>query len=228
MKESKRIVAIIPVKEKSERTPNKNFRSFNSAGESLFDLTLKKLSQIKSLDHIYISTDKISLNLKQTNKISIINRDKFFCNNITPWSEVIENIANSIPEKEDTIVMWCHVTNPLFNSYEDALSKFLELDESTFNSLVVVEKLKEYIVDDKGSPWNYSYGIWHKYSQDLPKLFKINGSLFINYLSEIRKTKYVINTKPFLFPIDSKFGIDIDNEWEYELAQIIYKHFFEK
>ncbi len=29
MKESKRIVAIIPVKEKSERTPNKNFRSFN-------------------------------------------------------------------------------------------------------------------------------------------------------------------------------------------------------
>ena len=30
-----------------------------------------------------------------------------------------------------------------------------------------------------------------------------------------------------LFEIDSKFGIDIDTEWEYELAQILYKYLFE-
>tara|TARA_Y100000589_G_C26945547_1_gene544230 strand:- start:161 stop:292 length:132 start_codon:yes stop_codon:yes gene_type:complete len=40
-----RIVAIIPVKEKSERVPNKNFRTFNSNFESLFELTINKLKK---------------------------------------------------------------------------------------------------------------------------------------------------------------------------------------
>ena len=78
--------------------------------------------------------------------------------------------------------MWCHSTTPLFNSYSDALKKFFELPEDNYNSLVAVEKLKEFIIDEKGMPWNYSYGVWHKYSQDLPNLYKIIGSLFINRL----------------------------------------------
>ena len=85
----------------------------------------------------------------------------------------------------------------------------------------------EFIVDEKGMPWNYMYGIWHKYSQDLPNLYKVAGSLFINKLSEMKKTKYVINSNPYLFEIDSKFSIDIDNEWEFELAQILYKHLYQ-
>ena len=226
----KRIVAIIPVKEKSERVPNKNFRIFNSEGESLLELTLRKLQKIKGLDHIYISTDKSDLNLSKNNpqKISIIKRDKDFCNNITPWSDVINNVINSIPENDDVIIMWCHTTTPLFDHYEKALESFIKLDSTEYNSLVVVEKLKEFIIDEKGMPWNYMYGIWHKYSQNLPNLYKITGSLFINQLSEMKKTRYVINSNPYLFEIDAKFGLDIDTEWEFELAQILHKTITQK
>jgi len=227
MKNQKRIVAVIPVKENSERVPNKNFRPFNSEGESLIDITIKKLSRIEILDHIYISTDKEDFKIDDNEAITVLKREKKFCNNIVPWSDVIYNVMKSIPEKDNTIIMWSHTTTPLFKSYEKALKTFLELDSVKYNSLVVVEKLKEFIIDEKGMPWNYMYGIWHKYSQDLPNLYKITGSLFINELSEMLNTRYVINSKPFLFEIDSKFGIDIDTEWEYELAQILYKYLFE-
>ena len=38
-----KIIAIVPVKERSERVPNKNFRKFTENGNSLLDLTINKL-----------------------------------------------------------------------------------------------------------------------------------------------------------------------------------------
>ena len=52
-----RIVAIIPVKEKSERVPSKNFKTFCNE-KSLLDILLEKLLKVDLLDHIYISTNK--------------------------------------------------------------------------------------------------------------------------------------------------------------------------
>lgn len=218
-----RIVAIIPVKEKSERVSNKNFRPFNADGESLLEITINKLKKVNQIDHIYISTNKKDLKIKNDSKITILSRDNTYCNNVTPWSDVIFNVASSIPESKSSIVMWCHTTNPLFNFYEEAINKFLSCRTNGFNSLVAVEKLKEFIVDEKGMPWNYMYGIWHKYSQDLPNLYKIVGSLFINNLDDMKKNRYVINSNPFLFEVDSKYAIDIDTEWDFKLAQKMYE-----
>ena len=120
--------------------------------------------------------------------------------------------------------MWVHTTTPLFNFYKEALEKYLNLNKNIFNSLVAVEKSKEFLIDEKGRPINYMFGVWHKYSQDLPELFKITGALFINKLSEIKKNRYVIGTNPYLFEVPSKYCLDIDNEWQFELAQIIYKN----
>lgn len=222
-----KIVAVIPVKEKSERVPNKNFRPFNSNGESLLEITINKLQKVNMIDHIYISTNKKDLKIKNNSEITILNRDNNYCNNVTPWSDVIYEVVSSIPEDESTTILWCHTTNPLFNLYEEAINNFLISKKQGFNSLVAVEKLKEFIVDEKGMPWNYMYGVWHKYSQDLPNLYKIVGSLFINNLKDMKKNRYVINSNPYLFEVDSKYAIDIDNEWEFKLAQTMFKLLFE-
>tara|TARA_B100000212_G_C27379283_1_gene536213 strand:+ start:1706 stop:2389 length:684 start_codon:yes stop_codon:yes gene_type:complete len=221
---NKRLVAIIPVKETSERVPEKNFRKFSDNGDSLLDITINKLLRLKKLDHIYISTDKEGLDFSNKKNISIINRDKSFCNNITPWSDVIFHVANSIPEIEDTSVCWVHTTTPLFDFYEEAIEKFLSLDNDKFNSLVAVEKSQEFLIDNKGRPINYMFGVWHKYSQDLPELYKITGALFINNLKSIKANQYVIGTKPFLFDVPPKFCLDIDHLWQFELAQIMYRN----
>ena len=144
------------------------------------------------IDHIYISTNKKDITISNS-KISVLEREEQFCNNITPWSDVIYNVVSSLPEKDDTVVMWCHTTSPLFENYNKAIIKYLEICKSDrFNSLVSVEKSKEFIIDKDGRAWNYNFGVWHKYSQELPNLFKVTGSLFINKLSEMKKIRYVI------------------------------------
>ena len=121
-----RIIAVIPVKNISERVPNKNFRSFTKEGLSLLDLLITRLIKIDLIDHIYISTNKKDLNISDS-KISVIKREEKFCNNITPWSDVIYNVVSSLPEKDETVVMWCHTTSPLFDNYNNALTKYLEI-----------------------------------------------------------------------------------------------------
>ena len=69
------------------------------------------------------------------------------------------------------------------------------------------------------------YGVWHKYSQDLPELFKITGALFINQLNDMKKNRYVIGTNPYLFEVAPELCLDIDNQWQFDLAQMIYKNF---
>lgn len=225
MSKKSRIVAVIPVKEISERVPNKNFRKFTDEGMSLLDLLISRLIKIDLIDHIYISTDKKDLKIEKNLKLSTISRDTKYCNNITPWSDVIYNVISSLPEEDDTHIMWCHTTSPLFDNYLSALDKYLKLlDNGNYNSLVTVERAKEFLIDEKGRAWNYNFGIWHKYSQELPNLFKVTGSLFINKLSEMKKTRYVINNNPYLFEIEPLQALDIDNIWQFKLAKLLYQN----
>ena len=111
----------------------------------LSSLLLQKLLRVKAIDHIYISTNHRDLSIPSDTKITLIDRDEHYCNNVTSWSDVIYDVVSSIPEDDDSIIMWCHTTTPLFDEHEKALTTFTGLDETKFNSLIVVEKLKEFI-----------------------------------------------------------------------------------
>ena len=90
-----RIIAVIPVKEKSERVKSKNLRYFHK-NNSLLDILIKKLKKCKDISKIYISSNskKIEKISKKYN-CSYIKRDMKYCNNVTPWSEVIFEVVNS-------------------------------------------------------------------------------------------------------------------------------------
>ncbi len=217
-------VAVIPVKFKSERVPSKNFRKFYK-NKSLLDILLDKLLKIKKIEKIFISTDnqKISFkNKKLKNKIEVIFRDKKLCNNKTPWSEVIYNVVNHLPVNDNTNVMWCHTTTPLFDDYSNALNFFL--NNKSFNGLVAVSKIKEFLIGENKIPLNYSWGNWHKYSQNMPNIFAVSGALFICKKKEFLKNRYVISTNPFFYESSSFSSIDIDNIYEFELARILYQN----
>ncbi|MDC2993764.1 hypothetical protein OAZ88_00565 [bacterium] len=214
-------IAIIPVKHQSERVENKNFKPFSSSGQSLFDLLVDKLSLL-NLDHIYVSTN--SPEVKQDSRYTIIPRDDEWCNNITPWSDVIVNVLSGIPEPPETNVLWCHTTTPLFKDYSRALDTFLKRDKNEFNSLVVVERLKEFILSEHGLPVNYAFGPWHKYSQFLPSYYRVVGSLFIGQLSTLLKHRYVFASNPILFETDSRQSIDIDTPFDFEMSQYFFNH----
>jgi len=215
-----RTVAVIPVKETSERVPSKNFKSFSDE-KSLLDILLDKLLKLEVLDHIYISTNKKDIDVSH-DKITVLERDVEYCDNVKPWSDVIHEIASKVPEPNDTTVVWCHVTTPLFDDHEEAIDTWFSAGEE-YNSLVAVEKFKEFLIDDKGRGVNYNHGAWFPYSQNLPPLYTITYSLFIMTLEDIVNLRYVINTKPYLYEVDSISAIDIDWPWQWKLAKTLYE-----
>ena len=141
------------------------------------------------------------------------------------WSDVIFEVISSIPESNGVDIGWCHTTSPLFNKYDDAIENYFKsIKSEETNGLITVTNLNEFIISEKKQPLNYSWGPWHRYSQDLEKLFKITGALFIARKSEFLKNRYVISTNPKLYQVSSIESIDIDNEFDFELAKILMKN----
>lgn len=221
-----RVVAVIPVKDKSERVESKNFKNF--AGDlSLFELKLQHLIQSECFDQIYISTNSVKAKkiASSYKNIIVIGRDDHFCNNITSWSEVINEVVSSIPETEDTSIAWCHTTSPLFNNFKEAVEKYKCVSlEGTHNGLTTVSNLNEFIVSEKARPVNYNWGVWHEYSQNLDKLFSITGALFICKKSEMLRNRYVCSSNPYLFTVSAYEAIDIDDNYDFKLAQLMFDH----
>jgi len=217
-----KIVAVIPVKAVSERVESKNFRDFID-GRSLFDILLSKLVESKVIDKIYVSSDAKNIkDFVERKGCSFIERDKKFCNNQVPWSDVIAHVAESIPEKDDTVLCWCHTTSPLFDEYEQAIKDYKKSLKDGFDGLVSVCQVNDFIVSEKGQPLNYSWGPWHKYSQFLDKYYSITGALFITTKGEMVKNRYVISKNPFFYKVSDFKSIDVDTEFDFKLAQLLY------
>jgi len=222
---SEKIVAVIPVKLKSDRIPSKNFREFID-GKSLFHLLVEKLLLTQKFDKIYVSSnaEEIKSEIEELGCI-FVPRKEIYCNNEIPWSDVIYEVVKSIPEDDDVSIAWCHTTSPLFDNYQLAIKKYFEvLHKNTFDGLITVTTLSEFLVSEKKQPINYSWGPWHKYSQHLDKIFAITGALFIAKKREMLLNRYVISKNPLYFEVSQFEAIDIDNAYDFELAKILYKN----
>jgi len=219
-----RIVAVIPVKETSDRVENKNFEEFEE-GKSLTELKIRHLKASDVFEKIYVSSDaKKAHDLADKYDLTFIERDKRYCNNIVSWSDVIFEVVNSLPEEDETTVAWCHTTSPLFENYKACVEKYRDLDKTKYNGLVTVARFAEFILSEKAKPINYHWGVWHEYSQNLDKLYTITGALFVAPKKEMLKNRYVISTRPYLYEVSPFEAIDIDTEYSFKLAQLMWVH----
>lgn len=215
-------IAVVPVKTISERVESKNFREFHNE-KSLFDLLIEKLIDSKVFDEIYVSSNSKKLQDKTSELgIKYIFRDDKFCNNNIPWSDVVAHVAESIPEDPTSTLAWCHTTSPTFNRYKDAVKKYLELkDKGTHDGLMTVEKSSEFILSEKLQPLNFAWGPWHKYSQYLESYYYMSNTLFISSIKIMIEHKYMVSKNPYLYKLKPYESIDIDNEYDFELAKIL-------
>jgi len=218
-------VAVVPIKATSERVENKNFRHF-ADDRSLFELLTEKLANCPLIDEVYVSTDE---NTVQEYVISqgckFLSRDSQYCNNQIAWSEVITHVVSSLPVDDDTTVMWCHTTSPLFDRYMEAIEVYMEAARTGQNDgLVTVSRLSEFIVNDMKRPVNYAWGIWHPYSQNLEKLYRITGALFIAKKGDMIRNNYVISQNPLFFETTAYESIDVDTEFDFTMAQLMYEN----
>ncbi len=212
------IVALIPIREGSERIKDKNFVEF-SEGRSLLEIKIDHLKQAGCFDRIYVSSDsdkvrQIALN----NGIDFLERATEMCQSSVIWSDVVEHIMNTI--SGNPIVTWTLVTSPLFKRYADAVEGFLTHKEN--DSLVAVLPKKSFFINKFGRGINYNPGYWHPYSQELETYYEVTGASYIGLKSDMIKWRYWFGIKPYLFEVSETEAVDVDTEEQFKFAKKIY------
>ena len=218
--DNKEMVVVVPVREGSSRIKNKNFTPFGKY-PSLVHNKIAHLKASACFSHIYLSSD--SQKVKKIAKecgVKYLPRDPFMCTSKPRWDEVMESILNTVPGNPH--VAWAMVTSPLFTRYKEAVSKYLS-HMGKNDSLVGVKQIREYLIDDKGRPLFYSFGVWHPYSNELPSLYAINDAIFIARKSDQLYWKYWIGRKPYIFHCETVESIDINFPQDLEMATLAQK-----
>ena len=218
-------IAVVPVKAVSERVESKNFKVF-SGSDSLFSLLIKKLRACSEIDKIYVSSDKLSIkDFVEESGCEFLLRDVTYCNNVTPWSDVITHVISSLPEDDDVSVAWCHTTSPLFDRYEEAIQVYKDnFERKIANGLLTVARMSEFIVTERKIPMNYAWGPWHPYSQNLEKIYSVTGALFVAKKEEMIRNRYVISKDPFLFETTPYEAIDVDTPFDFAVAKLMFEN----
>jgi len=220
LKNCRERVAVIPVREGSQRVSDKNFKSFYN-GKNLLEPKIEHLLNESCYDKIYVSSDsEKATKIAEKTGVCFLYREPYLCSSEVRWSDVIFGVTASIPGA-NPIISWVHTTSPLHTYYKKPLLKFTDLI-SEYDSLVAVTPFQEFVVTERGRPLNYHWGPWHDYSQDLDTLYKVTGALFIAQKQDILKWRYLIGVKPYLFKVDRDLAVDVDTEQDYSMAQMFY------
>lgn len=211
----------IPLKTNSERVPNKNLRPF-VGDKSLFDIKAEQLLKVFEPNDVWVSSENPEVEkIIKKYGFNFHLRDIALTKKTARENQIVSTIVNSIPGKPD--IMWCQVTQPLFDDFEELLNIYKNLD-SKYDSICVVKRQRHHLLDEKGNPVNFNFGYWHKISQDLPQLYEVAWAAFIMKREMLEQAWYQIGRNPYLYET-SKPLIDIDEEDDFELAALAYKHY---
>ena len=214
-----KISAIIPVREKSQRVKNKNFRKFHK--KNLLVYKIQQLKRIKGIDEIVVNTDsEEAIKIAKKLNVNYWKREKYYASSKCSNSEFWRNIAETT---RNEFILFTNCTTPLIKdeTYKKALKLFRK-NFGKFDSLNSATLVKEFLYYGK-KPLNFNLSKTPN-SQNLPDILKFNFGINILSTKSMKTKKSVIGTKPFLLKIDQLEGIDIDTMVDFKFAEFLFKN----
>ena len=215
MKKGK-LTAVVPVRAGSQRVKNKNTKPF--ADSNLLKIKLETLKKISMIDNIVVNSDSDEmLDIALSYGVSTHKREEYYASSECDNSEFFKHIA----ETTDTDYIMCsHVTSPLISAetYFSCVDKFMN---SNIENLVTVCDVKHHMWLD-GKPLNYNPSESPN-SQDLPDIVGLTYGISILGKDDMVKHKNVVTDNPYFYRLDEIESIDIDTEYDFMVAEYVYK-----
>lgn len=214
-----KITAVIPVKGKSTRLPNKNILPF---GDS--NLLLHKIDQLKKVEGLYdiiCSSDSDEmLEIAENAGIKAIKRPTQYADESVPFGMFLEYICDIV---EGNHVMWACATSPCVEPYlyNKAIKTYFEKLAEGYDSLITCSPYQTYLMDEKG-PLNFSMGLAHKNSEQLPMLYHFTNGINLAPTEKIREWHYNYGPNAYRLLINKREAADIDDVYDYEMAKALY------
>jgi len=223
-KNIKDVCVVVQARLGSERVPGKMIRPF--AETTLVDLLFEKLKKSKAISNEDIYFSAYEEELKQIgNKhgIKIFDRsEKSAMSEGQPLSEIYE-WYNKLPYKYVVLVSAC---NPLLKI--ETIDSFIEsyIKSKKDGGFAVFEK-KTYYWDKKLNPitdWQGSTIMNTKYVEPV---YEAAHCLYASRMDWIGEGLWMDNkspAEPELFVMDELEAFDIDYEWQFKIAELLYNN----
>ena len=219
----KSVVAIIPIKQKSERVENKNFRDF--AGKPLFHHILYKLQESSLIKKIIINTDNIEIKNsipECLTKVEVQGRPDHLLGHHISGSDIIKYV---ITKTDDEHFLQTHATNPLLSikTIEKAINCYFD-SMPAYDSLFTVDKILKRIYKPDGTAVNHKKNESLQ-TQYLDPLYSENSNMFIFSRKSFIENNYNrIGHNPFMFEMNYIESVDIDYIEDFVLASLIFEN----
>ncbi len=224
-----KVVALLPMKANSERVKGKNFRTF--CGKPLFRWVLDTLEDIEEIDLIQINTDARNIleenNLFEEKKIKFRDRKEDICGDLVSMNTIINDDVDSI---DADIYLMTHTTNPLLSkdSIKKAILKYKDvLKKGQFDSLFTVNKIQDRFYSKDAVALNHNPANLVR-TQDLEPWYQENSNLYLFTKDSFKKAKARIGKNPIMLETDPFESIDIDTEYDWDLAEVMVEFYQKK
>jgi len=220
-----KIIAMIPARLGSQRVPKKNLRLLN--GKPLISYSI--IAAIKSdvFDEIYINSESnVFSEIAEEYGIKFYKRPEKFSSNKTTNDEFAYDFIKKVP---GDILVQLLPTSPLITP-EEIKGFVTEMISSDYDALVSVENHQIACLYD-GKPVNFSLLEKHKSSQTMTPIQSYATVLmawkYYTFKENIEKYGFAYHGsdgKIGYYALKGLSTIDIDNEEDFELAEVALKH----
>lgn len=215
-----KIIALLPIREHSERVKDKNFK--NLCGKPLYRWVLETLLKCKRIDRVVVDTDG-EIFIRELNElypeVQTILRPEEIRGGHVSMNKIIAHDISVCVDTDHFIQT--HTTNPLLSldSITNAINKYFD-GVPEYDSLFSVNRIQSRVYWADGSPINHNLGEL-KRTQDLPALYEENSNLFIFSRDAFKKNGSRIGMRPFLYETPAMESLEIDELEDFEYIQLL-------
>tara|TARA_B100000902_G_C27284093_1_gene903445 strand:- start:105 stop:752 length:648 start_codon:yes stop_codon:yes gene_type:complete len=210
-----KLTAVIPVRAGSQRVKNKNLKPF--AGTTLLDIKIETLKKVVGLDEIVVTSDsERMLDIARKHNVGSHKREDYYASSEVNNSDFMVNLTTAV---DTEYIMYSPCTSPLLSSetVSECVSKFRRGAEN----IVTVTSQKHHMWLN-GQPLNYNPSESPN-SQDLPDIYSVNYGCCIVSCENLKTYRNVVTDNPTFHVTDEIESIDIDTEFDFMVAEHVYR-----
>jgi CMP-N-acetylneuraminic acid synthetase len=215
------LTAIVPMRHSSERIPGKNYRNF--VNKPLFHHIIQSLLDCPLVTKVIIDTDSEKI-IEQAKtdfpEVLVLKRPEHLRDGSIAMNDVLLNIINQV---QSNFYLQTHSTNPILssNTITAGIEKFYAV-YPMYDSLFSVTKKQVRYWDELARPINHNQAILLR-TQDLPPVYEENSCMYLFTKDILERKHNRIGDRPYMFEIDEIEAQDIDVEFNFIVAELLYK-----
>ena len=224
---NKKILAIIPARERSKRLPGKN--TMKLAGKPMIAWSIESANKSKYIDEIIVSTDsnKIKEVAKYYGAKVPFLRPAELASDTAKTIDVVNHVLDYLDKNKTNFnyIILLQPTSPLRTSVD--IDHSIEMLNERVCSVVSVCEAEHSPLWYNTLPENHSMKnfisqeIKNIRSQDLPQYYRLNGAIYLSDINHFKKSNGFLGDKTFAYIMDRKYSIDIDNNEDFDYCEYL-------